>query len=334
MKLPAILASDLHLTANPVDDYRWALFPWLVNECKEEKAQTLLLLGDLTDAKDYHPGQLVNRVVQEIQKLRAVVPRIVILKGNHDQLKDGHMFFEFLRSFEGVEVITRPTEDHELSTNAFFLPYSKNPMEEWKGMNFEHYDYLFMHQTVAGAKASNGQVMDGETLPELNACQVYSGDIHVPQMVGRVEYVGSPYHVHFGDNFVPRCIAIDRSGKAFDLEFKSPARVMMNADEAEIPLDLLFLKPGDHVKVRVTVPLSAKHQWKAIKAEHERMAAASGVVLQGIEMRLQKSTTRASPGDKPVSLFDPVRAVYSFVEREQLGGELLAIGLECLEAQA
>lgn len=335
MELPCVIASDLHLTSNPADEYRWGLFPWLAGELKAESARTLLLLGDLTDAKDYHGAELVNRVVASIEMVRKVVPRVVILMGNHDLLRAGHMYFNFLRSMPGVEVVTTPTEDSE-GELSYFLPFTRAPARDWAGMDLSHYGYVFMHQTIKGAVASNGQVMDGEDLPDMSAAgKVYSGDIHVPQVIGAVEYVGSPYHVHFGDSFVPRCVVIDNDRRAFDLHYPSPQRRMLNVVSiADLTAELLLLKPGDQVKVRMTLSEAEVPGWKAIAAEARAQCAAMKVNLVSLELRVSKERKRVAPGDRPVSDFDPAKAVYRFVEEGGLGGELLDTALDIIEEKS
>ena len=333
MKLPAILVSDLHLTSNPADEYRWGLFPWLVNELAEEKAKSLVILGDLTDAKDYHSAELVNRVVRVFQLLRKAHPGLdmFLLRGNHDYLKDGHMFFEFLEAL-GVHVITRPSESPTSLGGelAYFLPYSKTPAQDWKGLDFSHYRYLFMHQTVKGAIASNGQQMDGESLPPLNAAKVYSGDIHVPQIIHGVEYVGSPYHVHFGDAFKPRAVALDRKGEAWDLRYPSPRRLMIDVDAEGLEMRRLDLDSNDQVKLRVHLDESEKHQWQALRRLAVEVVAESGAELCGLELKVQKSERRLEGRPAKVGM-TPADALYRFVDRHELGGDLYDIGMEVIE---
>lgn len=336
MQLPAVLASDLHLTANPADRYRWGLFPWLCDELQAERAQTLVLLGDLTDAKDYHPAELVNAVVDAVNRLRAAVPRVIILMGNHDLLKANQMFFQFLGTLPGVEVISKPTEDSDLvGPPTFFLPYSKTPARDWAGMDFSHYHYLFMHQTVAGSVASNGQTMDGESLPALAASKVYSGDIHVPQTVGPVEYVGSPYHVHFGDKFVPRCIAVDRQRVAHDLHFKCINRVTLDARSIEdLGTKMDALHGGDQVKIRLTLRESDKHAWQRLRREATQMARDACLELHGLDLIVDRRRRRVgatTAAGTPAAHKSPQESLLEFVAADDLGASLLDTGLECLE---
>ena len=331
MQFPTLIVSDLHLTDNPGHEYRWGLFPWLHERLKEEKVKTLLILGDMCDQKDHHSAELVNRMAKEMNALRKMVPRIVILMGNHDFLKAGHMYFKFLEMLPGVEVITKPMEDPDLNGPlTFYLPYSKNPARDWAGFDFSHYAYLFMHQTVKGAISSNGQAMEGEELPALNAGKVYSGDIHVPQIIGSVEYAGSPYHVHFGDKFKPRCILLDHGGKAIDLHFKTISRVTVKV-KSLAALKRLDFKPLDQVKLRIELSEADKHDWSKIKRDGVAWLKEQGAVVQGVELIVVKSTRRLLTGSNAdVLACSPSDTVTRFVELEELGGEALDIALDLI----
>lgn len=327
MKLPALITSDLHLVASASTEYRWGLFPWLAEQCKLEKVKTLLILGDLTDAKDNHSAELVNRTVQAIKSLP--VERIIILAGNHDWLKAGQEFFRFLNVLPNVEFITKPTEDTEFSGPlCYFLPYSKAPAKDWGGQDFSHYDYLFMHQTVSGAVSSNGQKMDGEVLPALNAGKVYSGDIHVPQVIGPVEYVGSPYHVHMGDAFKPRCVLIEKDRNTVDLHFDTISRVTVAVGSLKELYKKDFVS-GDQVKLRIELDEADKHQWQRLKREALEELKSRGVDVQGVELVVKKAgrvkldtSADYSPGD----------AVMRFVQAEELGPTALEVALEIIES--
>jgi len=332
MKYPALLVTDLHLTAAPSTEYRWSLFPWLAEQIKAEKIKTLLILGDLTDAKDNHSAELTNRIVKAINSLP--VADIRILCGNHDWLKKGQEYFRFLNFLPNVEFITSPTEDVDpegRDPSAYFLPYSKEPAKDWKGMDFSHYDLLFMHQTVSGAVASNGQKMEGEELPPLNAIRVYSGDIHVPQVIGGLTYVGSPYHVHFGDNFKPRVILLDRDGKQHNLFFETISRIVVKVSSLK-ELQRKQFRAGDQVKLRVELAEADKHQWAKIRREALAILAEQGVEVHGVELNVLRALKRVEVGGRPTrASFSPQESVLRFVEREELGAEVLDAALDILE---
>lgn len=334
MKYPILICTDLHLTAAPSTEYRWSLFPWLASQIKEHHVRTLLILGDLTDAKDGHSAELVNRIVGAISDLLLGIDDIRILCGNHDWLKQGQEFFRFLNALPGIEFIVKPTEDMDtVGPSAYFLPYSKNPSLDWKGMDFSHYDLLFMHQTVSGAIASNGQEMEGEALPPLNAGRVYSGDIHVPQMIGGLTYVGSPYHVHFGDNFKPRCLLLDKQGKEHDLHFETVSRVVVKVSSVR-ELSRKRFKPGDQVKLRVELPEAEAHRWSAIRRQAVDQLTQMGAEVHGVELIVSRALKRVEVGGRPTrASFSPQESLLRFVDREELGPEALDAGLDILEAK-
>ena len=264
MKLPAIVVSDLHLTAHPRDAYRWDLFPWLLKQAAEYRARTLLITGDLTDAKDYHGAELVNKTVAAIVSARQVFEEVLILPGNHDYLREGHHFFAFLSHLPGVTMATRPLDTSSRGEACLLLPHTKRPAHDWADFDFSHYRHVFMHQTVSGSKASNGQLMAGESLPEglvRDAGKVWSGDIHVPQIIAGVEYIGSPYHVHFGDDFKPRALLLESRMRWESLHMKSPRRLSVTIGAAS-ELKRLGLQPGDHLKVSLEMGTATAHQWK------------------------------------------------------------------------
>lgn len=334
MKLPAILCSDLHFTANPSDEYRWTFWPWLAGEIEAEKAQTLLILGDVTDAKDYHSAALVNRLTKAFAELLSRFPQLQIrvLAGNHDWLRQGGVFFKFLEHLDPrLTFITEPYEDTlDDGPAAYFLPYSKSPVKDWAGLDFSHYDYLFMHQTAPGSIASNGQAMDGEELPAFNAGKVYSGDIHVPQTIGQIEYVGSPYHVHFGDAFTGRCIVIDRKRKAFDLHFKTISRLAVKVSGLR-ELKKAELREGDHIKLVVRLAAGDMHDWKRIRREcadylRGRAVEVHGLALETDSRRVRLAGTSAERASaRPMG---PADVVTRFVIDEELGGDMLDVGLD------
>jgi len=332
MKYPILITSDLHLTAAPSTSYRWGLFPWLAAQIKEHHVRTLLILGDLTDAKDGHSAELVNRIVMAINSLP--IDDVRILCGNHDWLKKGQEFFRFLNLLPNVEFMVKPTEDMDtVGPSAYFLPYSKDPAADWKGMDFSHYDLLFLHQTVKGAIASNGQEMDGEPLPALNASRVYSGDIHVPQVIGGLTYVGSPYHVHFGDAFTPRCLLLDKRGEQYDLHFKTISRIVVKVS-SQRELQRKRFKEGDQVKLRFELPESDAHQWSALRRNAVAYLTDQGVEVHGVELIVSKTRKRVDLGGKRSrASYTPQESILRFVEHEELGAELLDAGLDILEAK-
>jgi hypothetical protein len=329
MELPALLVSDPHFTAEPADEYRWALWPWLVEQCKKHNVKTLVIAGDLTDKKDNHPAKLTNRLVHAIKSIPQAV-RVLILKGNHDYLLDGHSYFEFLNVLPNVTFIVKPFEDVVRGEATMFMPHTKTPAKDWQGMDFSHYRYLFLHQTISGAVASNGEKMDGELLPPLNAAKVYSGDIHVPQVIGGIEYIGSPYHVHFGDSFKARCILLDRKGTPTDLYFDTIKRVTLRVQSLR-ELKRCDIGKGDQVKVEVQLTEAEKHEWSRIRREASEWLTAEGTEVFGVKLVVKRSRKRVGAQDAQSGASTPADAVLKFVMDQDFGPDMYEDGLACLE---
>lgn len=287
-------------------------------------------LGDITDAKDNHSARLVNRVVEAFRGLPCKDK--LIMAGNHDWLIQGQEFFRFMGGDAGTQFITKPTEDPDVKGPVTcYLPHSKNPARDWRGMSFDAYDFVFMHQTITGARASNGQVLEGETLPDYRAAgRVYSGDVHVPQTIQGVTYIGAPYHVHFGDNYTPRVLLLDRDGREVWLRYPSPRRLMLTASTLK-DLQRVELSPGDQVKVALVLSAAEKHEWSEFRRNALAVLEERGAIVCGMRMQLE-NTAQSRQGRTRTRLnrLTPEDALARFVEREELGGTALDIGLELM----
>lgn len=340
MKLPCLVTTDLHLVDNANASYRWDLFPYLAARASDIEAQTLMILGDLTDAKDRHSASLVNQITDSIGAIARRVPEVVLIAGNHDWLLRNEAFFRFLNHIPNVRFITKPTEDELDERRVMFLPYSKTPRAEWTPLDLHTFqpELIFMHQTVAGAIASNGEAMEGEDLPLLpSKCRVYSGDIHVPQTIRlkdgpEVTYVGSPYHVHFGDDFSPRILMLDRRCREHWLtDFKTPRRVSIKASGLR-QLRRLDLDPGDYVKVRFELSAADRHQWASIKREAVAILEDRGVKVEGVQLLSTAHQSRIKVEGQPLPSSQPSDIVSEFVSQEGLPGDVLEVGLQLLES--
>lgn len=264
-----------------------------------------------------------------------MVPRIEILLGNHDYLREGHAYFEFLNHVPGVHFITEKYEDGDQGGPlALFLPHTKNPTCDWAGMDLSHFSYVFMHQTAPGSVASNGQKMDGEALPSLKGPKVYSGDIHVPQVLGEIEYIGSPYHVHFGDRFKPRAVLLDSRGRPHDLHFPTINRFTLSVSSiAELKREAADLKQGDQVKLRIRLEEADKHSWLTMRREAVSVLKDRGAEVCDVELILARSQRRVIRGTRESMVRDgysDADAVLLYVLAEELGADALDLGLGLL----
>lgn len=341
MKLPALLVSDTHYVDETACEYRWGLWPFLRDTVKARKVRTITHLGDLVDRKDNHPASLVNRLTDEVKKTRDLTGVTqVFQRGNHDFLKDEEEFFRFLRHMDGVRYVTGPEEDPDVrGASVLYLPYAREPATAWKGYNdLSDYDYVFLHQTVMGARTSNGESMAGEGIPvELlrTARKIYSGDIHVPQVVrgafGSVEYVGSPYHVHFGDDFTPRCVLLTAGGAEDILVPGMPRRVTVRASSI-LQLRSRLLEQGDQVKLRLELNPEERHEWSRLRREGTDWLRSRGVHVHGVELVKVGDNDRRTSNARAarISGASPEDALLRYVRDEGLGGDQYDVAMDLL----
>lgn len=310
------------------------MFDWLAVQCRAEQVRTVVILGDLTDAKDYHSATLVNRVVDALVELRdsQLGLNIIVLMGNHDYLLGGHAYLRFLSHIQGITFVATPTEfmPTDDSPAVLALPHTRTPAKDWVDLDTTHFNYIFMHQTVGGAVASNGQKMDGENVPDLTAWgKVYSGDIHVPQTIKGVEYVGSPYHVHFGDAFVPRCVLIDKRRRASDLIFSdAPKRLALDVETLR-ELKRSRIHPGDHVSLRMHLERAEKHEWSKVRREAVAWLEGAGAVVHGVKLVIGaiEARSHAIARDSQPRMTD-AELVERWVRASDLGADAYETGVE------
>jgi DNA repair exonuclease SbcCD nuclease subunit len=323
-----LITSDLHLTASPKDEYRWGLFPWLAEQCQRHKVKTLLILGDLTDAKDMHPAVLVNRIVKELSEVSEWLDQIIILKGNHDWLKENEAFFSFLNIHPKIIFVNEPTViDHDL-----FLPYSKSPKEAWAEFDFNDHPFIFMHQTFNGAVSESGQVMQGAMSANFHCHNsIYSGDIHTPQVIGDVTYVGSPYPIRFGDTFKPRCVLRDKFLKERDLHFPTIRREMLDIESCD-DLDRPGLQGGDQVKIRLHLSAVELPRWEEHRRDVLAVAEHLGIDVISLELKAGKQRKKLLSVSPRAPAASPEQRLGLFADEQDLTPDILDAGLDIIAA--
>lgn len=325
--MKSLLVSDLHLTDSPKDEYRWALFPWVLSLVTEHSIDEVFILGDLTTAKDFHSARLVNKVVDAIGSLPCPV---VILRGNHDGIDPECPYFRFLNRLPNVEYIIKQTE---LDQGYIFVPHMKDAPAYLPAI-CRNPGYVFLHATVAGAVSENGMRMSG--WPSLAfgpnpQAKIYSGDIHVPQTVGPVEYVGAPYPIRFGDQFRGRAILLTPNAAPQSLYMPTIQRAMLTATPTCVP-GWDGLNKGDQVKVRIRLAPSEYGEWHALKKLVTKECNERGIELCGVELErepqqrslIKKAVPATTTQANPKQMFD------SYCADNKLSAEIAEAGRSLL----
>lgn len=267
-----LITSDLHLTDRPQDAYRFDIFPWLLHQAGVTDADTIAILGDLTDRKDNHSGWLINRVIAAVTSLASRGHTVVILMGNHDYADPQYPTFQFLGDLKTghITYVQQPDVLHGPGTNIVAIPHGPNPVETFTELatDTEGADLVLLHHTFDRAVASNGVALPGLSQDSLKlgaGTKCVSGDIHVPQKLGRVIYCGSPYHVHFGDSFTPRVLLYD-NGKITSTRYQTLSRHRLDVTSAA-QIAKQNVKAGDQVKVSLHLRRAEFVDW-AMHRQH------------------------------------------------------------------
>lgn len=283
-----IITSDLHLTDRLRDEYRWEFLAWLKGQIKKLGEKQLFILGDLTDAKDGHSARLVNRI---IDTLRAMECNVTVSMGNHDYLDPTCPFFRFLNfntDTGRLRFVSKPTR--VMDKRLLILPHSRDPVAAWGKTDLEGAEAIFCHQTFNGATVEGYELKSPLSSTYWNKERkfrglVLSGDVHVPQKIGCVEYVGSPYPVAFGDSFTPRVVVISdnfQTVKTIEAPAIKRLRLKIRRSKELMGLDI---KPGDQAKIELTLSREYFADWDRYKTNIMRRANELGLQVFSLELR-------------------------------------------------
>lgn len=337
-----LLASDLHLTDSFRDSYRWSLIPYLQSLVIEHQVSQVIFLGDSTDQKDRHSSILVNGFVKQITDL-ANYCDVFILKGNHDGIIEDLPYFNFIEHFKSnVTFISTITSywlslpGRQKSINCLFLPSTRKWQEDWKDLDFNKYDLIFTHQTYEGAKSETGILLDGipPSLFTNYKGKVYSGDVHVPQKLlsGRIEYVGAPYRIRFGDVFPPRVLLIRDNLHTTNFTFDCISKHVLVCSSIETlgeEAKRSKVKTNDQVKVRVRLARKDLPTWKNLKEQIKHKAADEGWQLFGPEL-LPINDVPVSVQKQAGVYRDSRQVLADFIQAKKLSGRQAEIGFSLI----
>lgn len=295
--MTTLITGDLHETDNPRDAYRGVFLSCTLRDLiQKHNCSTLILLGDLTEAKDRHPACLVNRVVNGIANIARDGTRVIIVQGNHDYKEADNPFFRFLDNIDGVTYVYRPMK----ADRAYFLPHSYQAEEDWSRLAFEDRSPLvYCHQTFAGATGGFGRKMDGLELDLLpRSAKIISGDIHVPQKLKNLTYVGAPYRINFGDDYDPRVLLLN-DGRFTSIPVPGSQKRVLGVSGHIISGEY---EEGDIVRINVAIAREDYAKWGETRQAWRRWAAERGLTIESImpivadrKPERKKKVTRAAP---------------------------------------
>lgn len=332
--MTTFVTADIHLNANLRDAYRHRWMEGLPALLKKEQADRLILLGDLTSDKDHHGAWLTNKIATYMDSCAAICS-VYILQGNHDWLLNANNpFFEFLGRYDRVRWIKDITALNLKGLGrCLFIPHQRKP-EAWRDMAElkKEWSWVFTHNTFKGARNEQDMEMEGVPTGAILGHRVVSGDVHVPQKLGPVTYVGPPFTVNFGDSYQPRVLLLTEYGMNQRL-CEGPRKMLVEADSLE-RVRKVKVKPEDIVKVRYEVAAQDYDKWPQIRKQIEEWAKRAEVVLDSVLPipRAADEAVSEAPARSTVpntSSDEDVMKAYS--ERYRVGDKTLRLGLKLME---
>jgi hypothetical protein len=236
----------------------------------------------------------VNAIVDRLVSLADVVP-VRILMGNHDGSTADRPFWAFLDQLQNIDYYTKltPSTLRHRVANALMVPYGQeNELVRYlDAHDFIPFTVVFMHATVNGARSENGTKLEtplrSRFLPSGFKGKVWSGDVHVPQIIGDVEYIGCPYHIRYGDSFEPRTVIYDVAVNriAATLRYEDAPRLLTVKVPFGEELDWSQFAEHDRVKLSAEIDCDVLPQdWQAYVARVRGDFAARGVELSGASL--------------------------------------------------
>jgi hypothetical protein len=299
----ALMVSDLHLNVNPRDAYRWKIWDVLLTMCNKYSLTTLFILGDLTEEKDFHSAHLVNGIVDNLERISKQRIDIAILSGNHDGIDPKEPFFRFLRTVPGVSYSHTPDIVVVGGCTVYMLPHCNSLQHIVDNPTSEACDIVMAHITVEGALPNIGSrplpgIHTADIANVFGTLPIYSGDVHKPQKIGTVEYIGAPYHINFGDEFTPQLVWFDAHGRPTvtrdsDFSYQFPRRFKFTIKENRDIADMTDrLGISDQFKVSVIMRQDQMPEWQEWQEMIKDAAKRTNAELVGTDF-----TVMAGPSD-------------------------------------
>jgi len=168
----------------------------------------LIFLGDVFELKDRVPNHILSEFKHRLEQILDKYIHVYFLVGNHDyNLLDYTTLDVFQDKIHLIDEPKLAMMDELLKYGVYFIPYQRKWEDFIQAWNNIPYDYwgsqlkaIFFHQTLPGGIYDNGtQTAPGTWQPSYHSNLLYvAGDLHIPQKVGKIQYLGSPYPTKFG----------------------------------------------------------------------------------------------------------------------------------------
>ena len=321
-----LITADFHLDDNEKNAYRWEVFSALRRRLRDHGPDDVFILGDLTDRANHHSATLVHALVAELQSLvQCGATGVHIIRGNHDAPMKGPGYWLVLNRLEGgrIRYHDRPTALDRL----VLLPWTSDPDADWRDLDLSQFDAAFLHMTVPGAMMESGIRSRGRDFAFPSGLKLYSGDVHTPQTIGQLTYVGAPHPVKFGDTYPCRVLVLDGDfGIAGEITLNPPRKLVLEVGSVA-ELEHAGVRAGDSLRIRMLLPEGGIAGWQERQREILAWASACGGAVASLEPVIEFSdgVAEVRGGDA-----EPEEVLAAYCAAHGIGGEILQAGLDLL----
>lgn len=320
-----LIFSDLHIFPHKRKNERLEdcleVLRWVFKTAKKENIKTILFGGDF-----FHDRQKIE--IYTYQKTFEILRdelngsgiELFLLLGNHDIWFNDNTDFSSvmpLSALPGIVVVKKPTRIKIENHSWDFIPFTHNPIEsikelkELKELDGEE-EYSLGHLALDGAILHNNQHSDvsvehdGEMVTVSASIfshyrHTFLGHYHAEQKVNKkVEYIGSPLELSFGEAFQKKHIIIfdgDKNEPQYIENEFSPKHLILSMDECKnFELDNNFVQikvneagSADLLSLKKEIlqqskPLSLEIKQKKHEIEKHTIQNAKSILLRGDEM--------------------------------------------------
>lgn len=339
-----LLTADLHLNSNPRDEYRHTFVRGLAEFARKLRCGRIIILGDLTDEKDCHSAELVNRIVGYLYDMGQQC-EVIILRGNHDCVDPTMPFFKFVHMIENVRWINDMDSFGLVGLGlCTFLPHTRDHERDWKKFSWAPYQrdpergWIFCHNTFDGSDAGGGRRLRGiPTSVFPKHATVVSGDVHVPQINEQVVYVGAPYTINFGDEYKPRVLMLGTTTgqktqmQSIPVPGVQKRLIQIKAGHYGREKWLKRLNDGDILKIKVKLAADDYSNWPQIQRDVRKWGEELNCVVHSVVPVKASATLRVKKTPTGVEHASDAELLEKYAKRRNVPADVLRTGLKLME---
>jgi hypothetical protein len=167
-------------------------------------------------------------------------------------------------------------------------------------------------------------------LPE--GIPIFSGDVHRPQTILGITYVGAPYPIKFNETWDNRIILIEnedfKNYKSIPVDIMKRAILDISSSDE---LKFIKYKPGSQLRIRYKLTGSQLTKWPVEEDIIRTWCKTLGVNLVSLEAMFEGNGLKPDVTSDQIELMPPEEIIKMFCKEEKLSDGILDMGLSLLK---